>query len=99
MPNLISSIITGRLMRNSKSHWKLSSSTPPTSRLSAAPVVAADAQIAMAVVRCFASGNRLCTIDRVEGIRIAQATPSSMRVAMSQPAVGAKTPARTRPPQ
>ncbi len=81
---------TGTLTRNTEPHQKCSSSAPPTSGPSARPPPEPADQMAMALVRSRASGNRLRMIDSVEGMIVAPATPSSTRAAISVPALGEK---------
>ncbi|GMA36599.1 hypothetical protein GCM10025876_28030 [Demequina litorisediminis] len=74
---------TGTLMRNTEPHQKCSSSAPPTRGPTASPLAAAADQMAIARVRSVGSGKTLRISDRVEGIRVAPATPRSSRAAMS----------------
>lgn len=86
----MTSTMTGTLMRNTEPHQKCSSSHPPTSGPSAAPPVAPADQIAIARVRWRASRNMPRMSDRVEGMRVAPATPSRARAAISTSGEGEK---------
>ncbi len=76
-------------IRNTEPHQKRSSSAPPTTGPSAAPAVAAAPQMPIAVARSRSSGKRPRISDRVDGMIVAPATPSSARARISQPGPGA----------
>jgi hypothetical protein len=88
MPSTTSTSMIGTLMRKTEPHQKCSSSTPPIRGPAAAPAVAIAPQTAMAVVRWRAWVNVVRMIDSVDGMRVAPATPSSAREAISVSAVG-----------
>ncbi|GAA2796614.1 hypothetical protein GCM10020219_079760 [Nonomuraea dietziae] len=81
--------ITGTLIRKTEPHQKLSRSSPPSSGPAAAPAVVTELHSPIAVVRSRGSVNRLRMIDRVDGMMVAPATPSTARATMSSSAVGA----------
>ena len=81
--------MTGRLIRNTEPQKKCSRSQPPRIGPSAAPPEKPEPQMAMARSRCRASRKMLRTSDKVEGIRVAPATPSRARAMMSTSGVGA----------
>jgi hypothetical protein len=78
-----SSAITGTASRKTDPHQKRSSSTPPSTGPSAPPAEKLVIQIPIAVARCPGSGNMLKISDSVAGARVAPATPSSARLAIS----------------
>jgi hypothetical protein len=75
--------MTGTPSRKTDPHQKWSSMTPPTTGPSAVPAMKQLAHTAMARPRCPASRNMLLIRARVEGIRVAAATPSSARLTIS----------------
>src|SRR5262245_16036145 len=75
--------ITGSAGRNTEPHQKRSKSSPPISGPIAAPAEKLVIHTPMANVRCRGSSNMLRIRDRVEGARVAPATPSSARAPMS----------------
>ncbi|CAM5260716.1 hypothetical protein SCYAM73S_05022 [Streptomyces cyaneofuscatus] len=79
MPTTTSTAITGRLIRKTEPHQKCSSRNPPTTGPTAAPADAMAPQIPMARLRSRGSWKRLRIRARVDGIRVAPATPSSAR--------------------
>lgn len=79
MPTTTRTAITGRLMRKTEPHQKCSSRNPPTTGPTAAPAEAIAPQMPMARLRSRGSWNRLRIRARVDGIRVAPATPSSAR--------------------
>jgi hypothetical protein len=78
-----SSTIAGTPSRNTEPHQNASSSNPPTIGPMIAPTTKHPAQTATALARCRGSRNRLVISDRVEGVRVAPAIPSSAREAIS----------------
>jgi hypothetical protein len=82
-PATSSSAIAGTPSRNTEPHQNDSSSTPPTTGPMAAPPMKHAIHTPIARDRCLASWNMLLTSDSVEGIRVAPATPSSARAAVS----------------
>jgi hypothetical protein len=71
------------LSRNTEPHQKCTSNTPPTSGPIAVPVIKLVIQAEIATVRCCASRNMLRINERVDGISVAPAMPSSARAAIS----------------
>ena len=88
-PRAITASMTGTFTRNTDPHQKCSSSSPPTTGPSAMPLAAAADQTAIARVRSLGSAKMLRISDRVDGISVEPAMPSSRRAAMSTSAVGA----------
>ena len=82
-PSASSSAITGTAIRNTEPHQKRSSSSPPSSGPAAAPAEKLATQTPMATWRWPGSRNMLRISDRVEGARVAPATPSRARAAIS----------------
>jgi len=74
--------MTGTFSRNTAPHQRTSSTTAPRTGPIAAPAEKLVIQIPIAV-RCWGSWNMLRISDSVDGARVAPATPSSARVAMS----------------
>ncbi len=79
----------GTLIRKTEPHQKWSSSSPPTTGPTAKPAALIPLQMPTAAVRSPGSVNTLRTIDRVEGMIVAPATPSSALAAISSSGVGA----------
>ncbi len=73
----------GMLSRNTEPHQKCAKSAPPTSGPIALPASRLVIHAEIAIVRCCASRNMLRINDRVDGIRVAPAMPSSARAAIS----------------
>jgi hypothetical protein len=86
-PATSSRAITGTASRNTDPHQKNSSSNPPSRGPTAPPAEKLETHTAMANVRCFGSANMVRSSDSVEGARVASATPSSARAAISIPAL------------
>ena len=84
-PNTSSSSITGTASRNTDPHQKRSSSTPPARGPIAAPAEKLAIHTPIASVRCLGSWNMARSSDKVEGARVAPATPSRARAAISIP--------------
>ena len=82
--------IAGTAIRNTDPHQKRSSSAPPSTGPTAVPAENTAAHTPMARPRCLGSTNMCRIRARVEGSRVAPATPSRARVAMSIPALLAK---------
>ena len=75
--------MTGSATRNTEPHQKRSSSSPPISGPTAAPVEKLVIQTPIANVRSAGCSNMLRISDRVDGASVAPATPSSARAAIS----------------
>lgn len=82
-PAASSSSITGTPSRNTAPHQNHSSSSPPTEGPTAAPLAKHAIHTAMAKPRCRGSRNMLLSSDRLEGVKVAPATPSRARAAIS----------------
>lgn len=78
-PTTTRTAITGRLIRKTDPHQKCSSRNPPTTGPTAAPAEAMAPQMPMASERSRGSLKRLRIRARVDGIKVAPATPSSAR--------------------
>jgi hypothetical protein len=85
-----SSTITGTARRNTDPHQKCSSSQPPTIGPRADPIAKPDAHRPMATRRRAGSGKVVRISERVEGIKVAPATPSIARAAISTAGLVAK---------
>ncbi len=79
--------ITGTASRNTAPHQKTCSSAPPTSGPIAPPRGRLVDQTAMATVRCLSSRNMLLISERVDGISVAPANPSTARAPISMSAL------------
>ena len=75
--------MAGMLIRKTDPHQKCSSRKPLSTGPRAIPPVITAVQMAMALERCWASWNMLRISASVDGIRVAPATPSSARAAIS----------------
>jgi hypothetical protein len=75
--------MTGTPIRNTHPHQNRSSSAPPINGPSAPPVEKLVIQTPIATVRCRGSRNMFRINDSVDGARVAAATPSTARVAIS----------------
>ena len=82
-PTASSSTITGTARRKTEPHQKRSSRSPPASGPIAAPAEKLVTHTAIATVRCPSSRNMLRIRESVDGARVAAATPSSAREAIS----------------
>ena len=89
-PSTSSSAMTGTASRNTEPHQNHLSSTPPSSGPIAPPAEKLVIHTEMASFRCFGSRNMLRISDKVEGARVAPATPSTARAAISIPALAEK---------
>ena len=79
--------MTGTASRNTEPHQKTSSSRPPAIGPMAAPAEKLVTHTAIAVVRWRSSRNMLRISESVDGARVAAATPSRAREAISISAV------------
>jgi hypothetical protein len=82
-PRMSRATITGRAMRNTEPHQKLSRSKPPMTGPMAPPAENAEIHTAMARERWPGSWNMLKMRDRVDGAMVAPAMPSRARLRMS----------------
>ena len=82
--------MTGTPSRKTEPHQKDCSSRPPTTGPIEAPTRKASTHTEVAVERWRGSGNRVRIRARVDGARVAPATPSAARAAMSMPGPVAK---------
>ena len=82
-PTSSSSAITGIASRNTEPHQKNSSIAPPISGPIAPPSEKLAIQMPIANWRCCGSWNMFRISDKVDGARVAPATPSSARIAIS----------------
>ncbi len=86
-PSRSSSTIAGTASRNTEPHQKCCSSIPPRSGPRMPPIEKLVVQMPIATVRWRGSWNMLRIRERVDGIRVAPATPSTARAAISIAAV------------
>ncbi|MGC0417225.1 hypothetical protein ABIA38_002739 [Embleya sp. AB8] len=82
-PTTSSSNIAGTPSRKTEPHQNRDNIAPPTSGPITAPAEKHSAQIPIACPICLGSGNRVRISDTVDGARIAPATPSTARAAIS----------------
>jgi hypothetical protein len=80
--------ITGRASRNTDPHQNSSSISPPSTGPIAEPAEKLPIQNPMATDRCLGSWNMWKISDRVEGARVAPASPSRARATISDSALG-----------
>ncbi len=80
--------MTGTPRRNTDPHQNWWRSIPPTTGPSAVPAAKQVIHTETARVRCRGWVNRVRMSDRVEGMRVAPATPSSARLRIRVRAVG-----------
>ncbi|MDF9812180.1 hypothetical protein M2266_001411 [Streptomyces sp. SPB162] len=97
-PTISSTAMTGRLIRKTEPHQKCSSRMPPTTGPTAAPAVEAAPHTPIAKLRSRGSVKRLRISARVDGIKVAPATPIRARAMISVSGVCAYAASTDSPP-